>query len=49
MPFEISKNLGKSSLTHIILAEEQTMKIKTHKTLIKLRFAKVNPCGNFSP
>ena len=26
MPFEISKNLGKCSLTHILLAEEQTTK-----------------------
>ena len=34
MLFEISKNLGKSSVTHILLAEEQTKKkskyIKMH-------------------
>ena len=35
---EISKNLGKSSVTHIQLAE-----IKIYKTLIKVRFAKINP------
>ena len=44
MLFEISKNLGKSSVTHIVLAEEQTKKkIKIYKTLRKLRFAKINP------
>ena len=44
MLFEIWKNLGKSSVTHILLAEEQTMKkSKYKKTLIKLRFAKINP------
>ena len=43
MLFEISKNLGKSSLTQILLAEKQkTKKIKIYKTLIKLRFAKIN-------
>ena len=44
MLFEISKNLGKSSVTHILLAEEQTAKkIKIYKTLMKVRFAKINP------
>ena len=44
MLFEILKNLGKSSVTHILLAEEQTTKkIKIYKTLMKLRFAKINP------
>ena len=44
MLFEISKNLGKSSVTHILLAEKQTTKkSKYYKTLIKLRFAKINP------
>ena len=42
--FEISKNLGKSSLIHILQAEEHTQgKMKIYKTLIKLRFAKINP------
>ena len=42
MLFEISKNLGKSFVTHILLAEEQTTKkIKIYKELIK-RFAKIN-------
>ena len=41
MLFEISKNLGKSSVTH---AEKQTTKkIKIYKTFIKLRFAKIHP------
>ena len=43
MLFEISKNLGKTSVTHILLAEKQTTK-KIYKTLVKLRFAKENPC-----
>ena len=43
MLFEISKNLGKSSVTYILLDEEQTTKkIKIYKTLIKLRFTKIN-------
>ena len=47
MPFEISKKLGKSSVTHILLAEKQTTKkIKIYKILIKLRFAKINPRKN---
>ena len=35
-------------MTHILLAEEQTTKkkIKIYKTLIKLRFAKMNPHKN---
>ena len=45
MLFEISKNLDKSFVTHILLAKEQTKKKKkTYKTLIKLRIAKINPC-----
>ena len=45
MLFEILKNLGKSSVTHILLAEEQTTKKSKYiKTLIKLRFLKINPC-----
>ena len=44
MLFEISKNLGKSYATHELLAEEQTTKkIKIYKTLVKLRFTKINP------
>ena len=44
MLFEISKNLGKSSVTHILLAEEQTTKkTKYIKQWLKLRFAKINP------
>ena len=44
MLFEISQNLGKSSLTHIVPAEkETTKKMKVCKTLMKLRFAKINP------
>ena len=44
MLFEILKYLGKSSVTHILLAEEQTTKkIKIYKTLIKLRFVEINP------
>ena len=39
MLFQISKNLGKSSLTHI-----KTNHNKIYKILIKLRFAKINPC-----
>ena len=43
MLFEISKNLGKSSETHILLDGEQTMKkSKICKTLIKLRFVNIN-------
>ena len=41
MLFEISKNLGRSSVTHILLAVEQTTK-KSKYT--KLRFSKINPC-----
>ena len=42
MLFEISKNLSRNSVTHILLAEEQTTKkIKIYKELIK-RFAKIN-------
>ena len=45
MLFEISKNLGMSSVTHILLAKEQAVKkIKRYKTLLKLRFAKINRC-----
>ena len=48
MLFEISKTLDKSSVTRILLAEKQTAKKKKksnqmHKTLIKLRFVKINP------
>ena len=44
MLFEISKNLGKSSVAHTLLTEKQTTKkIKIYKTLIKLRIAKINP------
>ena len=49
MLFEVSKNLGMSSVTHILLAEEQTTiiykyeNIKIYKKLIKLRYAKKNP------
>ena len=44
MLFEISKNLGKSSVTHVLLAEEQNhKKIRIYKTTIKLIFAKINP------
>ena len=44
MLFEISKNLGKSSVTHILLTEEQSKnKIKIYKTFIKLRYAKKSP------
>ena len=44
MLFEISKKLGKSSVTHLLLAEEQTtMKSKYIKILMKVRFAKINP------
>ena len=44
MLFEVSECLGKSSMSRILLAEEQTTKnIKIYKTLIKLRFAKINP------
>ena len=39
MLFQISKNLGKSSLTHI-----KTNHNKIYKILIKLRFAKIDPC-----
>ena len=43
MLFEITKNLGKSSVTHILPAEEETAKkMKVGKTLMKLRFAKIN-------
>ena len=43
MLFEITKNLGKSSVTHILLAtEEQT----TKKSLLKLRFEKNPPVAN---
>ena len=42
MLFEISKNLGKSSR---ITNHE---KIKIYKTLIKLRFLKINPCEKSS-
>ena len=43
MLFEISKYLGKSSMTHILLAEKQTTKkIELYKTMIKLRFANIN-------
>ena len=38
MLFQISKNLGKSSMTHILLAEEQTTK----------RFARINPREKFT-
>ena len=42
--FEISNNLGKHSLTHKLLAEEQTTKkIKIYKIFIKLRLVKINP------
>ena len=44
MLFEISKNLGKSSLTHILITEKKHQKIKIYKTLIKIRFAEMNPC-----
>ena len=44
MLYEISKNLGKSSVAYIQLAEEQTTKImKIYKILIIERFAKINP------
>ena len=44
MLYKISKNLGKSSVTHILLAKEQNTKRSKHiKTLIQLRFAKMNP------
>ena len=43
MLFEISKTLDKSSVTRILLAEKQTAKNQMHKTLIKLRFVKINP------
>ena len=44
MLFEVSEYLGKSSMSRIPLAEEQTKKkIKIYKTLIRLRFAKINP------
>ena len=44
MLFEIWKNLDKSTVIHILLVEEQTtQKIKMYKTLIKLRFTKINP------
>ena len=37
------KNLVKSSLTHILLAEkETTKKVKIYKTFVKLRFTKIN-------
>ena len=43
------EKLGMSSVTHILLAEEQTTiicqyeNIKIYKTLIKLRYSKINP------
>ena len=43
MLFEILKNLSKSSVTHILLAEKQTTKKSKYKILIKIRFAKINP------
>ena len=45
MLFEISKNLDKSFVTHILLAKEQTkyIYIYIYKTLIKLTIAKINP------
>ena len=43
MLFEISKDLGKSFVTHILLAEELTKKNQNILTLIKLRFAKIDP------
>ena len=43
MLLEISENFGKNSVTHVLLAEIQTTKkIKIYKTLIKVRFAKIN-------
>ena len=44
--FEISNNLGKHSVTHKLLAEEQTTqkkKIKIYKIFIKLILVKINP------
>ena len=43
MLFEISKTLGKSSVTHILLAKEQTTKKSKYIKLIKLRSARKNP------
>ena len=48
MLFKKSKNLGKSSVNRILLAEEQTTiiskyeTIRIYKTLIKLRYVKIN-------
>ena len=36
MLFEILKNLGKSSVTHILLAEEQTMKNQNIENIDKI-------------
>ena len=49
MLYEISKNLGKSSLTHILQRWRANYeKIKIHKTLKKLRFAKIDPREKFT-
>ena len=48
MLFKKPKNLGKSSMNCILLAEEQTTiiskyeTIRIYKTLIKLRYVKIN-------
>ena len=48
MLFKKPKNLGKSSVNRILLAEEQTTiiskyeTIRIYKTLIKLRYVKIN-------
>ena len=49
MLLEISKNLGKCSVNHRLPAAEQTTKKKyIYKTLIKLRFGKINPRKKFT-
>ena len=54
MLFEISKNLCNSSVTHILLAEEETTKKSKYikhprEKSTGNQFAKINPRENFSP